>query len=564
MRRKIVVIGGSAAGPKAAARAKRINQDAEIVLLQKSPDFSMASCGYPYYVGGVFDDRNSLICSPTGVIRDSRFFLNAKGITAKNNTEAVEIDRSHKRVSCRNVLSGETFDVDYDKLILTTGAAPFIPPVPGTGLDGLTTLQSMKDADYLRKIRDEAKVKKAVIIGGGLIGIETCEALQMAGIEITIVEMLPQILTFLDAEMAKLVENHIISKGVEIITGNGVSEFLGKNGVLTGVRLQNGTEISCELAVVAAGVRPNTLLAEKAGIETGKTGGIIVNKYMQTSDPDIYAAGDCIETVNTIYKDKVHAPMGDLANIQGRAAGENAASENKAVFSGTVQTGICRIFDFTAGSTGLSETALIKSGVNNWEAVINASPDKPGFMTGKLLVSKMMVEKDSRKIIGYQCLGPGDVSKQLAVAAMAVQGGFSVDQLVNLDLPYAPPFSLAVDHFIAGAHIMQNKLAGLFTGITAKEVKKRICDGESLFLLDARGPAEFDVMRLGIGETLIPLGTLRSRINELPVEKDSEIICFCKISLRGYEAARILMGLGYTNVKVLEGGIMGWPFKREK
>jgi len=500
----------------------------------------------------------------TGVIRDSRFFLNAKGITAKNNTEAVEIDRSHKRVSCRNVLSGETFDVDYDKLILTTGAAPFIPPVPGTGLDGLTTLQSMKDADYLRKIRDEAKVKKAVIIGGGLIGIETCEALQMAGIEITIVEMLPQILTFLDAEMAKLVENHIISKGVEIITGNGVSEFLGKNGVLTGVRLQNGTEISCELAVVAAGVRPNTLLAEKAGIETGKTGGIIVNKYMQTSDPDIYAAGDCIETVNTIYKDKVHAPMGDLANIQGRAAGENAASENKAVFSGTVQTGICRIFDFTAGSTGLSETALIKSGVNNWEAVINASPDKPGFMTGKLLVSKMMVEKDSRKIIGYQCLGPGDVSKQLAVAAMAVQGGFSVDQLVNLDLPYAPPFSLAVDHFIAGAHIMQNKLAGLFTGITAKEVKKRICDGESLFLLDARGPAEFDVMRLGIGETLIPLGTLRSRINELPVEKDSEIICFCKISLRGYEAARILMGLGYTNVKVLEGGIMGWPFKREK
>ena len=563
-KKKILVIGGSAAGPKSAAKARRLDENADITIIQKAPDLSMASCGYPYYVGGVFDDRNMLLCTPTGVVRDPKFYLNAKGIVAKTETEATKIDRKAKTLTVKNLKTGAEEVLPYDRLIITAGSVPRKIPVPGADLDGITTLQSMKDADYLRKIRDEKKIQKAVVIGGGLIGIETCEALQLAGIEITVVEMLPQLLTFLDWELAKLVENHVKSKGANVITDNGVAEFLGENGKLTGVKLQNGTELPCELAVVAIGVNPNTALAKDAGLLLGATGGILVNEYMQTSDADIYAAGDCVESLNIITGKKVHAPYGDLANLQGRVAGENAAAGNSVTFPGTIQTGICKVFDFAAGSTGLSEKAARTAGYTDIETVINASPDKPGFMTGLLLVTKIVVERKTGKILGVQCVGPGDVSKQLAIWAMAIRGKLTVEDMINADLPYAPPFSLAVDHSIAGAHIIQNKLKGRMKGISCADVKKKLDAGEKPFILDTRGPDEFELMRLGIGEHLIPLGALRSRLNELPEDKSAEIICFCKISLRGYEAARVLEGRGWTNVKVMEGGVMAWPFPREK
>ncbi|HOV10039.1 MAG TPA: FAD-dependent oxidoreductase [Spirochaetota bacterium] len=565
-KKKIVVIGGSAAGPKAAARARRLDEHAEITIIQKAPDLSMASCGYPYYVGGTFNDRNMLICTPTGVIRDPNYYRNAKGIVARTETEAVKIDRQNKSLRIRDLKTGSEEEIKYDKLVIATGGVPRKIPVPGADLEGITTLQSMQDADYLRKIRDEKRIKKAVIIGGGLIGIEAAEALQLAGIEITIVEMLPQILTFLDWEIAKVVENHIRSKGANIILGNGVSEFLGENGKLTGVKLQNGTELPCELAVVAVGVNPNVALAKEAGIALGETGAILVDKYMQTSDPDIYAIGDCVESLNLITGKKVHAPYGDLANLHGRVAGENIILGNKAEFPGVIQTGICKVFDFAAGSTGLSEKAAIESGFKkeDIETVINASPDKPGFMNGKLLISKIVSRKSDGKILGVQCVGPGDVSKQLAIWAMAIKGNLKIDDMVNADLPYAPPFSLAIDHSIAGAHIMQNKLRGLFKGITAMEVKRLIDEGKAPFIIDTRGPDEYEEMRLGIGERLIPLGALRKRLNELPQDKDAMIICYCKISLRGYEAARILKGHGWKNVYVMEGGVVSWPFAREK
>lgn len=563
-KKKIIIIGGSAAGPKAAAKARRLDEHADITIIQKAPDLSMASCGYPYYVGGVFNDRNMLLCTPTGVVRDPKFYLNAKGIVAKTETEATKIDRKAKTLTVKNLKTGVEETLPYDRLIITAGSVPKKIPVPGADLDGITTLQSMQDADYLRKIRDDKKIQKAVVIGGGLIGIETCEALQLAGIEITIVEMLPQLLTFLDWELAKLVENHVKSKGANVITDNGVAEFLGESGKLTGVKLQNGTELECELAVVAIGVNPNTALAKDAGLLLGSTGGILVNEYMQTSDADIYAAGDCVESLNIITGKKVHAPYGDLANLQGRVAGENAAAGNSATFPGTIQTGICKVFDFAAGSTGLSEKAARAAGYTDIETVINASPDKPGFMTGLLLVTKIVVERKTGKILGVQCVGPGDVSKQLAIWAMAIRGKLTVEDMINADLPYAPPFSLAIDHSIAGAHIMQNKLKGRMKGISCADVKKKLDAGEKPFILDARGPDEFEQMRLGIGEHLIPLGALRSRLNELPEDKSAEIICFCKISLRGYEAARVLEGRGWTDVKVMEGGVMAWPFPREK
>ena len=564
-KKRIIVIGGSAAGPKAAAKARRLDYDADVIILQKDPDLSMASCGYPYYVGGYFDDRNMLLSTPTGVTRDPLFYLNAKGIEARTNTEATAIDRENKTVAYTNLLSGEAGTLEYDKLIIATGAVPRIPPIPGTDLEGITTLQSMKYADFLREISDEQEIKKAVIIGGGLIGIETCEALQLADIDITVVELLPQLLIFLDWELAKLVENHVRSKGANVITDNGIIEFQGENGKLTGVKLQNGAELPCELAVVAIGVVPNTRLAKEAGLKIGDTGGIDVDEYMQTSDPDIYAVGDCVESYNIITGRKVHAPFGDLANLQGRVAGENAASDkNNVTFPGTIQTGICKVFDFSAGSTGLSETVARKLGYDEIITVINASPDKPGFMQGKLLVTKMVADRKTGRVLGAQCVGPGDVSRQISQWAMAIQGGFTVEDLINADLPYAPPFSLAIDHFIATDHIMQNKMKGRMHGISATEVKRKLDNNETPFILDTRGPDEYEETRLGVGETVIPLGALRKRLNELPQDKDKEIICFCKISLRGYEAALVLEANGWKDVKVMEGGINAWPYAREK
>ncbi len=563
-KRRIIVIGGSAAGPKAAAKARRIDNDAQITILQKDADLSMASCGYPYYVGGYFDDRNMLLSTPTGVTRNPMFYLNAKDIEAKVNTEVTAIDREGRSLSFRNIVTGETGTMEYDRLVIATGSIPRMPPVPGADLEGITTLQSMKDADFLRNVRDEGKIKKAVVVGGGLIGIETCEALQLAGIEITVIELLPQLLTFLDWELAKLVENHVKSKGANVITENGIAAFLGENGRLAAVKLQNGTELPCELAVVAIGVRPNVKLAQAAGLKIGELGGIEVNEYLQTSDPDIYAVGDCIETVSRITGKKVLAPYGDLANLQGRVAGENAASSNCVTFPGTIQTGICKVFDYAAGSTGLSETAAGRLGYGDIITVINASPDKPGFMEGKLLITKLVADGKTGRVLGAQCIGPGNVSKQIAQWAMTIQGGLTVEDIVNADLPYAPPFSLAIDHFIATAHIMQNKMKGRLKGISCRVVREKVLAGEKPFLIDTRGPDEFEEMRLGIGETLIPLGALRKRFNELPEDKNKEIICFCKISLRGYEAALAIEGNGWKNVRVMEGGIMAWPYPREK
>jgi NADPH-dependent 2,4-dienoyl-CoA reductase/sulfur reductase-like enzyme/rhodanese-related sulfurtransferase len=561
---RIVVIGGSAAGPKAAAKARRLDEHAEITLIQRERELSMASCGFPYYVGGTFDDRNLLICTPAGVVRDSAFYGKAKGIDAQVETEALNIDREAKTVSVKHLPSGAHRNIPYDRLVIATGATPVCPSAPGFELDGVQTLHSMGDADALRAVRDAKQVKKAVVVGGGLIGFEVCEALRLADIDTTVIEKTDQILPFLDPDLAKLVENHVRANGPDIIVGNGVAEFLGEDGRLTGVKLDNGTELPCELAVVAVGVRPNITLAQLAELEIGAQGGIRVNDFMQTSDPDIYAVGDCVECRSLITGHSLRAPYGDIANLQGRVAGQNLINPESARFPGVTHTGICRIFDYTVGFTGLSAQKAREQGLDDIETATVSGLDIPVFMQGKLLISKLVAERDSGRIIGYQCIGPGDVSKRVATIAMAIRGKLTIEDMVNADLPYAPPYSLALDHTIVCAHVLENKLKGHMRGISVTEVKQRVDDKADCFILDTRSPQEFEAMRLGIGETLIPLGVLRARLNELPEDKDKEIILYCKISLRGYEAAAILQAHGWRNVKVMEGGIMAWPYAREK
>lgn len=557
--KNIVVIGGSAAGPKAAARAKRLDAEAEVTLLQKAPELSMASCGYPYYIGGNFDNRSQLLATPTGVVRDEAFFGAAKGVNAKVSTEVTAIDRKNKTVSYVHVPSGEKSSIPYDKLVLCTGSIPRRPPIPGIDLDGVQHLSAMHDADTLRSLRDSGEVKDVVIIGGGLIGIEVCEALAESGMNVHVVEMLPQLLTFLDWELAKLVERHVISKGITVHAENGVAEFLGKDGKLTGVKLADGLEIPCGLAVVSIGVMPNAKLAKDAGLDLGGFGGIAVDEYMCTSDPDIYAAGDCVEITNRITGKKAYAPYGDLANLEARVLADNMMLGNSKTFPGTVNSGICKVFDFSAGSTGLSEKRAREEGYDVVTAT-NASPDKPGFMGAGLLVSKMVADAKTGRILGFQCVGPGNVNRQVAEAAMAVMNGSTIYDIGVADLPYAPPFSLAIDHFIATAHILENKMAGRMAGICTSEVKKRIDEGTAPYFLDVRATNEFEEMRLDVGETLIPLGTLRDNLDKLPQDKNAEIITYCKISMRGYEAQLVLESYGWNNVKVMEGGVMAWPF----
>lgn len=377
------------------------------------------------------------------------------------------------------------------------------------------------------------------------------------------VEALPQVLGFLDTELALLVENHARSKGANILTGTGIAAIEGEDGHVTGVRLADGRELPCDLVVMAIGVAPNVTLAKEAGLEIGQFGGIVVNDFMGTADPDIYAAGDCVEVTNRLTGKKMFAPYGDLANLEGRVAGENAVLGDTVRFPGTIGSGICKVFDFTAASTGLSERRAREAGFDVVTAV-NASPDKPGFMNAKPLVSKMIADRATGRILGFACVGQGDVNRQTSEMAVAVAAGWTVDEMAMADLPYAPPYSQAIDHAIATAHILQNKMRGLMTGISAVEAKALFDTGGPLYVLDVRGPEEFKEMRLGRGETLIPLGQLRKRVSELPEDKNATILSFCKVSMRGYEAQRILEKEGYTDVRVMEGGLMAWPFAKEQ
>ena len=558
----IVIVGGSAAGANAASKIRRLDQTCKITIVQKSHYLSMASCGYPYYVGGVFDDRNMLISTPTGVQRDPSFFSKVKDIDALVATEVTAIDRASKTITTRSVDTGEAGSLSYDKLVLATGAEAIVPDLPGADLGNVTTLQSIEDADLLKRVVIEKRVRRAVIVGGGLIGMETCEALGLAGIEITIVEMLDQVLPFLDWELAKLVENHLVGKGVTLRLGSAVAELVGQEGKVTGVRTRSGETIPCDLVVVAIGVRPNGALARNAGLAVGARGGVIVNRFMQTGDPDVYAVGDCVEVTNLVTHARQHWPMGDAANLQGRVVAQNVLSGNTEEYEGFVGTGICRVFDYCAGSTGLSEKAARAEGYANIITAIHAAPDKPGFMGANPLIIKMVADKTTGRFLGMQAVGTGDVSKRVAVAATALHGRLSIADMVNLDLPYAPPFSPAIDNFVQAVHVIENKWRGMMEGISCSEVYRRVGAGEPLFLLDVRAPEEHAADHLGLGETLMPLGQLRSRVAELPRDKDREIVTYCKISLRGYEAACFLRSQGYRNVKVMEGGLMAWPFAR--
>ena len=551
---KVIVIGGVAAGPKAASRINRLCADADVTIIEKGEFLSYAGCGLPYYISGMVEDSRELMSTPVGTVRDSAFFQNVKNANVLNQTEATAIHRKQKTVTVKN-RAGETQDLPYDKLVLATGAESAVPPIPGIELHNIYNLKDIHDADAIKATLAEHKAINAVIVGGGLIGVEVAEAFSEMGCRITIVEFLPQILGMMDPEMAKLVENHFEAKGVRIKTGTRVTEFTG-NGHVEKVITDQG-ELPADIVIMAVGVRPAAALAQDAGIDIGPTRAIAVNEQMQTSDPDIYAVGDCAEKKNLITGKAAYVPLGSTANKEGRVAA-NAICGVPDAFPGILGSAICKVFDFSVARTGLGEKEAIDAG---YEVVtcLAPAPDKPHFMDGaKPLFLKLIADRATRKLLGAQATGPGNADRRIDIVAMALTAGMTVDQLANADLVYAPPFSPAVDNIITAANILRNKLDGYMEGITPADVLALRERGEEFTLLDVRSPAECEQMRIE-GTVDIPLGALRGRASEL--DQTKPIVAFCKISLRGYEAALILKKAGFTDVKVMDGGILMWPGK---
>jgi NADPH-dependent 2,4-dienoyl-CoA reductase/sulfur reductase-like enzyme/rhodanese-related sulfurtransferase len=551
---KIVVIGGVAAGPKTASRIRRLCDDAEVTIIEKGEFLSYAGCGLPYYISGMVQDQKELMATPVGTVRDSVFFRNVKDVHVMNRTEATAINRKNKTVTIRKD-DGKTQDLGYDKLVLATGAASFIPPIPGVGLKNIFNLKDIHDADAIKETLAEHKALNAVIVGGGLIGVEVAEAFHEMGCRITVIEFLPHILPMMDPEMAALVEGHFEAKGVKIQTGTRVTEFTGTDRVEKVITDQG--EFPADLVIMAVGIRPATELAIGAGLDIGPTRAIAVNDQMQTSAPDIFAVGDCAEKKNIITGKPCYVPLGSTANKEGRVAANAICGRNDA-FPGVLGSAICKIFDFTVARTGLGEKEARDAGYD----VVTCqapSPDKPHFMpTAKLLYLKLIADRKTRKLLGVQATGPGEADRRIDIAATALSAGMTVDQLAHLDLSYAPPFSPAVDNILVAANILRNKIDGDMDGVTPAEVMAMRESGADFTLLDVRSPAEVEQMRIE-GTVTIPLGAVRKRMGEL--DKNKPVVAFCKISLRGYEAALILKQAGFTDVKVMDGGILMWPGK---
>ncbi len=553
---RVVIIGGVTAGPKAAAKIIRLMPDTDVTIVEKGSLMSYAGCGLPYYVSGVVRNQKRLISSSAGVVRDPVFFRNVMNVHVMNQTEALEIDRAHKRVRIQDCLSGRESWLPYDKLLIATGASAFVPENLKTTLKNVFTLHGMRDAEGIRSAMADAMARDVVIVGGGLIGIEMTEALVQKGARVTILEKLPHILPILDADMAALVERHMESHGVRIATNTTVLALEGKDSV-SAVVTDRGS-FPANLVVLACGIRPNVERAAAVGLELGETGAIRVDACMRTSDPDIYAAGDCAETNHRMTGRPCYIPLGSTATKQGRVAAVNICG-GRDQFPGVLGSCICKVFDYSAARTGLGEDEARRLGYDV-VTVLVPGPDRAHYMPAAGLLLLMLVfDRRTRKLLGLQATGPGAVDKRIDVAALAIAAGLTVDDLANEDLCYAPPYSTPLDNIITAANVARNKLDGFLVGISAVEVHEKLIRREDVVFLDVRTPEEYERERLP-WSTLIPLGALRGRLSKLP--RDKEIIVFCDISLRAYEGALILKSAGLSNVRVMEGGMAMWPYEK--
>ncbi|MFA5384177.1 MAG: FAD-dependent oxidoreductase [Eubacteriales bacterium] len=549
----VVIIGGVAAGTKAAAKARRENPDLRVTVLTRESYVSYAGCGLPYYIGDVIREEKELL------VKKPEDFLIDYDIEVITGIEALKIAPEEKTVTAKDLSTGAVRVFKYDKLVLATGASPFIPPVKGKELGNIVTVRTLAEAFAVKKLLRERNIKRAVVIGGGMIGLEVAENLVHTGIKTTVVELAPHILPPFDPDAAHYVENYLREKGVEILTGVAVKGFEDNGRGEVGTVLVEDSRLEADLVVLSVGVRPNVELARECGMQIGSTGAIAVNSKMETSISNIYAVGDCAENTNLITGRTVWYPMGSTANKTGRVAGINlSGTQVKDRINGVLGTSIIKLFDLNAAKTGLSEREA-KSAGYDVETVLVPAPDRAHYYPGNRdIITKLIADRNSRRVLGGQIYGEGVVDKPVDILATAITFGSTVDQLAKLDLAYSPPFSTAMSSTIVAANVMLNKLAGKFNGISPLDLKEKIEKGA--VMVDVRTTEEYFVRSIP-GSINIPLRKLASRSGEM--DRDSEIILYCKVGQRAYMAFLQLKRMGFEKISMLEGGITAYPFATE-
>ena len=537
---KLLIVGGVAGGASAAARARRLSENAHIVLIERGPDVSFANCGLPYYIGGEIADREKLLVVTPERLR-SRYNLDVR---VRSSVEA--INRPAKRVRVRDLVSGREYEETYDKLILAPGAAPIRPPISGIDLPGVFTLRNLEDMDrIMRKLHDG--VRQAVVVGAGFIGLELVENLVRREIGVTVVELQDQILPPFDKEMTTPLAEHVKSKGVDLRLGESATAFDRAPDGLA-VRLKSGEELAAQLVIVGVGVRPENKLAVDAGLEVGPRGGIRVNDHLQTSDPDIYAVGDAIEVKDFVTGEPTQVPLAGPANRQGRIAADNVFGRPSR-YRGTQGTAIVRVFDRTAAITGASEKTLRRAKLAYQKVYVHPSHHATYYPGAESMTLKLLFDADSGKVLGAQAVGAAGVDKRIDVLAVAIQAGMTVYDLEEMELAYAPQFGSAKDPVNMAGFVAAGMLRGDHPQIDVASLLESPT-GERPFLLDVRTAHEFSHGHIP-GAMNIPVDELRSRIEELP--HDREIAAYCQVGQRGYLATRILRAAGLEAANVSGG-----------
>lgn len=561
MSTKIVIIGGVAAGPKAACRLKRLQPDWEVTVIDQDSLISYGGCGIPYYVCGDVSDEKELRSTSFHMVRDEKFFADAKGVNVRTRTRALAINRQEKTVHVRNLDSGEETDIPYDKLLLATGAQPINLPIPGGDLDGVFSIANLHKAIEIKQRIAQGKVGKAVVVGGGAIGIEMAEALtDLWGVETALVEYMPHLLPcVVDWQFAEMLKTHLLEKDVRVYNGEAAMEIVGDgDGRVIAVKTGN-REIQADLVIMAVGVRPRSDLARDAGLEVTSWGGIRVNNRLQTSDPDIYAAGDCVAVPHLVTGKESFAPFGSLANREGRIAADNMAGE-VSIFPGVVGSYIMKAFDRCIASTGISySTALIEGFDADYS--LTAPADRAHFFPGEAIaVYQMVFDRTTRKVLGLQGFGMmnDSISARIDTAAALIAKGATVEDFITVEMAYSPPFSAAIDSINAAAFVADNLCAGLLRKVDMDKFFGWIEDMDSepdWIALDIRHPQEAGafVEKFGADRWLaIPYNEIRARHAEIP--EDKKMIILCDAGTRSFEVQVFLDHIGKKDNLVLSGG----------
>lgn len=538
---KYLIIGGVAGGATAAARLRRIDENAEIILFEKGKHISFANCGLPYYIGNTIEQREALFLqTPTS-------FGDRFNVDVRNNQEVISIDPNKKSVQVKRA-NGKIYEETYDKLLLSPGANPFIPKIEGVDSEGIFTLRNVEDTDNIKNYAINHKIQHAVVIGAGFIGLEMVENLHHLGIQVSIVEMANQLMPTLDYEMAAFLKMEMVSQHVKMHLGTSATRFYKENNKLQ-ISLSNGETLSADMVILSVGVRPNTALAQSAGIKLGITGGIWVDEYLQTSVPDIYAVGDVIEYPHPITRKPWLNFLANPANRQGRIVADNIVWGNKISYEGAIGTAIAKVFNMTAASTGLSEKKLQQEQIPYLTSITHSNSHAGYYPNAQMMALKLTFSPESGKIFGAQIVGYDGVDKRIDQIALLIKNGGTIHDLTLVEHAYAPPFSSAKDPVAIAGYVACNVYDGLMPTITWRDLaEQKLPEGT---LIDVRTLQEFTEGAIP-NAIHIPIDELRERLDEIP--EDKPIYLYCGVGLRGYVALKILTQSGFKNVYNLSGG----------